>query len=132
MGMIDYVLRNTRRRLIEGEKVPWIENSKRGKYIRQVILSAPPWVDRKALRLLQAQARWETIMTGVLHVLDHDVPLNHPEVCGLTVPWNLKVVHWRVNASKGNNWNPHQLSLFGPEDSPGRSKRKATPRCSRA
>jgi hypothetical protein len=41
----------------------------------------------------------------------HIVPLNHPYVCGLHVPWNMRVVPWRVNASKGNAFNPDQLPL---------------------
>ena len=86
MGMIDYVLRNTRLRLVRGEKVHWSESSKRGAYIRQVILSAPPWVDRSALRALK-----------------------HPMVCGLTIPWNLRIVHWRANLSKGSAWHPDQM-----------------------
>jgi hypothetical protein len=58
------------------------------------------------------KARVMTIVTGELHVLDHIVPVTHPVVCGLTVPWNLRVIHWRVNGAKGNTWNPDQLELF--------------------
>lgn len=53
-----------------------------------------------------------TIFTGERHVLDHIVPVNHPRVCGLTVPWNIQVIHWRANGSKGNTWCPEQLELF--------------------
>lgn len=80
--------------------------------IAAVVLSAPPWVDRWELYALKHTAAALTIVTGQLHVLDHIVPLNHPLVCGLTVPWNLRIVPWRVNATKSNNWNPDQLELF--------------------
>lgn len=111
MSMVDYVGRS-RVRLVAGDMPAWISNSRRERYIAQVVLSAPPWVDRWELYALKHTAAALTIMTGELHVLDHIVPLNHPQVCGLTVPWNLRIVRWRVNASKGAKWNPDQLELF--------------------
>ena len=113
MGMVDYLGRGpSRAALLRGEVPAWIANSPRRDYIAAVILSAPPWVDRKELRALQNLARWETVMHRELHVLDHIVPLNHPRVCGLTVPWNLQVIPWRVNAAKSNRWLPEQQELF--------------------
>lgn len=112
MGMVDYVGRS-RKRVVQGDIPDWIKNQESGeRYILQVVLSAPPWVDRWELYALKHTAAALTVMTGVLHTLDHIVPLNHPLVCGLTVPWNLRIVRWRVNASKGNRWNPDQLELF--------------------
>lgn len=112
MGMVDYIKAPSRERLVRGDVPHWIANSPRSGYIAQVVLSAPPWVDRGALQALKREAARLTRDTGHLHVLDHIVPLNHPLVCGLTVPWNLRVVHWLANASKGNDWCPDQLELF--------------------
>lgn len=112
MGMVDYVKAPSRARLVAGDVPAWIANSPRANYIAQVVLSAPPWVNRAALKALKRQAADLTLATGHLHVLDHIVPLNHSMVCGLTVPWNLRVMHWRANASKGNDWCPDQLELF--------------------
>lgn len=102
----------TRDALIRGEQPKWIANSKRAKYIAQVVLSAPPWVDRKALMALHAEAKALTQETGVQHVMAHIVPLNHPHVCGLTVPWNIKIVPWRVNAAESNWFTPDQVEMF--------------------
>lgn len=38
---------------------------------------------------------------GAGYVLDHIVPLKHPSVSGLHVPWNLRVVKHKTNAKKG-------------------------------
>lgn len=119
MGLIDYVgtsRKPSRALLLKGIWPAWIANNKRAKYIAQVVLSAPPWVDRTALKAIQAEARAKTIATGELHVVAHRIPLNHPRVCGLTVPWNLKVKPWRVNASEGNHFCPEQMEMFDVPD----------------
>lgn len=115
MSCARYFNPRLRRRLLSGEIIPWLERHPRKAYIVSAVLAAPEWVDRKALLRLRAEARRKTIQTKALHVLDHIVPLNHPDVCGLHVPWNLQVVHWRANAAKSNKWNPDQLSLLPDE-----------------
>ena len=113
MGLVDYVHKKpSREMLLRGETPKWIANSKRGRYIAAVVLSAPPWVSRKALHDMKAEAAQRTKDTGVLHVLAHKVPLTHPLVCGLTVPWNLEIKPWRVNASESNWFTPDQTELF--------------------
>jgi 5-methylcytosine-specific restriction endonuclease McrA len=113
MGFIHYVNKAPSRAALMAGDVPlWIANSKRGKYIASVVLSAPPWVNRKELYALHAAAQALTRATGIPHVLDHIIPLNHPRVCGLTVPWNLQIVTEKVNNAKSNNWCPEQQELF--------------------
>ena len=100
-------------RILAGDTPDWVLKHIRSQYIMQVALSTPPWVDKQALKKLQQRARDMTLATGQLHVVDHIVPVTHPLVCGLSVPWNMQVVHWRVNASKGNYWNDgSQSDLF--------------------
>lgn len=101
-----------RQRCIAGDLPAWLERHPRKEYIVQVTVSTPPWVDRKALQELRDRATRATKLTGEQHVLAHVVPITHPRVCGLTVPWNLKVKHWLVNQREGNRWCEDQLHLF--------------------
>lgn len=117
MGWVHYLGRNgSRDRILAGDVPKWIANRPRNRYIAQVVLSAPPWLDlamRREIMAMHETARAITKATGILHVLDHIEPLNHPDVCGLSVPWNLQIVPWRVNAAKGNRRpNPDQFELF--------------------
>jgi len=97
--------------LIQGVEPDWLRVHKRRTYIRQAILATPSWVSRNHLKRLHEYARFLTLATGVEHVVDHIIPLNHPDVCGLTVPWNLRVITRAQNASKSGKWNPYQLEL---------------------
>jgi predicted nucleic acid-binding Zn ribbon protein len=44
-------------------------------------------------------------------VVDHIIPVQHPYVCGLTVPWNLRVGPESCNQAKSNDWRPDQAAL---------------------
>jgi hypothetical protein len=118
MSIIYYNRPGAKAALMRGESVPWIDNNKRARYIRQAVLSFPPWVDRKVLRMMWMQCRAMEIETGVPHSLDHIIPLNHPYVCGLTVPWNLRCIPHLPNCSKGNSWHPDQSAIEFAERMP--------------
>jgi hypothetical protein len=97
--------------LLLGNWPPWLRSHQRASRIVAVALSAPPWVDRDALNKIYSHARALTKLTGVKHVVDHIVPVCHPMVCGLTVPWNLQVMTDKQNQAKGNSFHPDQLEL---------------------
>lgn len=70
--------------------------------------ATPLWADRKAIKALYAEARRLSAVTGTKHEVDHIIPLQGQKVCGLHVPWNLRVI------TKAENVRKH--SSFGDED----------------
>ena len=98
--------------LCRGELAAWLLRHPRADYVKQAVLATPPWVDRKAMKALTERRDAIARKTGLPHTLDHIVPLNHPRVCGLNVPWNLRIVPRAVNARKSNLWCEWHGELF--------------------
>jgi 5-methylcytosine-specific restriction endonuclease McrA len=67
--------------------------------------ATPKWltpVERLQMRDLYVQARKMTELTRERYVVDHIVPLRGEAVCGLHVPWNLRVITQEENLKKSN------------------------------
>jgi 5-methylcytosine-specific restriction endonuclease McrA len=67
--------------------------------------ATPPWLSRKQkseIRQIYQIAITMTKTTGEQYVVDHIVPLRSDVVCGLHVPWNLRVVTQEENLQKSN------------------------------
>ena len=95
-------------RLLAGDIPEWLLIHKRRKYVYQAILSFPLWITRKDLKPIEDEARRLTRMTGIPHEVDHIVPICHPHVCGLTVPWNLQILTQHDNGRKGGMFTEHE------------------------
>ncbi len=103
--------------VIRKQRAPIRPKGKEGIVHRaQTRRATPSWVDLREIARFYAEAKRLTRLTGELHVVDHIVPKISDTVCGLHVGCNLRVIHWRENASKGNFWWPdmwnEQMELF--------------------
>lgn len=84
------------------QKTKYIHSAK---YYTQVVLATPPWCDLDHV--------WDIfLMAAILRregkdvQTDHTVPINHPYVCGLHCPDNLRNIPAAENQRKSNNWWP--------------------------
>ena len=67
--------------------------------------ATPQWLTKEqktAMKKLYIEAQRVTKLTGERYVVDHIVPLISEEVCGLHVPWNLRVITQDENLVKSN------------------------------
>lgn len=64
--------------------------------------ATPNWADLAAIRVTYEEARITTENSGVLHQVDHTIPLNSDVVCGLHCETNLRVITADENNSKNN------------------------------
>ena len=67
--------------------------------------ATPPWISRQQktdIRQLYQIAITMTKTTGEQYVVDHIIPLRGEDVCGLHVPWNLRVITQEENLKKSN------------------------------
>jgi hypothetical protein len=69
--------------------------------------ATPKWLSRKQrseIRQIYQIAITMTQTTGEQYVVDHIVPLRSEVVCGLHVPWNLRVITQEENLKKSNKF----------------------------
>jgi 5-methylcytosine-specific restriction endonuclease McrA len=82
--------------------------------------ATPRWITKEDFKEMEAvyiAARKTTLLAGFNCHVDHIVPLKGKEVCGLHVPWNLRVVSQSYNSQKNNNLD--EGVFFGPSQNGG-------------
>lgn len=79
--------------------------------------ATPPWITRKQkteMRSLYQIAITTTQLTGEKYVVDHIWPLRSDVVCGLHVPWNLRIITRAENLAKSNSLPPDEEAIAFP------------------
>ena len=69
------------------------------------VLACPKWlsnIDLAKIKSIYKMANNLSKKTGTKHHVDHIVPLQGKDVCGLHVPWNLQVLPAEENLRKYN------------------------------
>jgi 5-methylcytosine-specific restriction endonuclease McrA len=74
--------------------------------------ATPSWLTETQKMEIRVQYRLAIELsrrTGIRHAVDHIVPLHGDGVCGLHVPWNLRVVTQEENLKKSNKLVDHAV-----------------------
>lgn len=82
--------------------------------------ATPHWLTKEHLRQIEKvyiAASQTSVLAGFPCHVDHVVPLNGDNVCGLHVPWNLRVVSQSYNSKKSNKLD--EGVLFAPSRTGG-------------
>jgi len=85
-----------------------------GSFRRARLRSAtPPWITpqmREEIKSLHAEAERLEQESGIQFDVDHIVPLDGKIICGLHVPWNLRVITHSDNISRPKHFVEHHLA----------------------
>ncbi len=105
-------------------KKQWYENNRdryrsyNAKRRAQIFRACPSWVDHASIIDVYEEAVRLTQETGLPHEVDHIVPLQNKNVCGLHVPWNLQVLPKTLNRAKSNKHEQEEPREAPPAATP--------------
>lgn len=102
---VAYGLRNPEKTLAWRRKYesshPEKKRQRRRTYQARKVGSMPVWANLAAIESVYVEAKRLTEMTGIVHHVDHIIPLAGRNVCGLHVEYNLQAIPWIDNLRKG-------------------------------
>jgi 5-methylcytosine-specific restriction endonuclease McrA len=80
--------------------------------------ATPPWLTRRQKTEMRSMYQIAITMsktTGEAYVVDHIWPLRSDDVCGLHVPWNLRIITRAENLQKSNSLPTDEEALAFPQ-----------------
>lgn len=75
---------------------------------RRIRQAMPKWLSkdqRREIRQYYENAVYANEALGAVYHVDHIIPITHPLVCGLHVPWNLQLLTAEENVEKSNRFD---------------------------
>lgn len=95
--------RNTGPKKIGADEYIFVFHPRRRKRIEQ---ATPQWVNKNDLRNIHLKCQqMNEKMCDIQYVVHHIIPISHKKVCGLNVPWNLKIMSERRHKQLGRKFN---------------------------
>ena len=82
-------------------------NERWAKYKARKLKACPDWSEKDMIKIVYEKAKWLETLTGLKYHVDHIVPLQGKDVCGLHCWYNLQILEASINIAKGNR--PIQL-----------------------
>lgn len=82
-------------------------NARASKRRASKLNATPSWLTtehKEQIRELYEICQAFKLFTGLKYHVDHIIPLVHPLVCGLHVPWNLQILEEKDNLRKNNKF----------------------------
>lgn len=104
-----YYIQN--KELLSSKNKQWRQNNSdkcntyTANYRASKLYATPSWVDKEAISGMYELAALFN-RTGITMHVDHTIPLNNENVCGLHCEANLQLLSASDNISKGNRWWP--------------------------
>lgn len=101
------------REAIQGRQKEYYQSNKEvffsnnAKRRAKALKATPDWLNGEHKAHIKRTYKLASLMkeiTGVEYHVDHIVPLNGINLCGLHVPWNLQVLRADLNLSKSNKF----------------------------
>ena len=77
--------------------------------------ATPKWANYEAIKVKYKERNTMSKVKGLAYNVDHIVPLQGENVCGLHVPWNLQIITADENIAKSNSLPPEEQLRFRGE-----------------
>lgn len=97
------ILKERHKAHYEKNKATYLYYSKKRKLL--IANAMPKWLTKEmqdSLKAFYIEAKKLSLLNNAVYHVDHIVPLNGENVCGLHVPWNLQILTAEENLKKSN------------------------------
>lgn len=98
------------------QKDPESANAKARVYQLRKVKAVPIWANLHMIKTIYKYCKDWTMITGIKQSVDHIIPIRNKRVSGLHVEWNLQIMPWKENLSKGNKFNPNSYIHTFPNE----------------